>query len=254
MKFAFSLAGLAGALLSCSALAITPGTSTLADFSNGTDDWYGRVGVPAAGTTTWDTTLGNSAPSLHTVYNDFLKVGLRYYTESSAFTGDYTQAQSITLSLDINPIRMAVGASGASVTNDLYLDLIDFDHPADGFDASFVSFKLGSLSEGSGWQTLSVTLTATGSAALPSGWTAVDASGNSTLASGLTFAQLLSGIDQIAFRIPAIRSGGAVAYDVAVDNISISSVAAVPEPTSALLLLSGLIVVGGWQRSRRTAG
>lgn len=244
MKLAFSLAGLAGAVLSCSALAITPGSSTLSDFSDGTDGWFGRVGVPAAGTTTWDTTLGNEAPSLHTVYNDFLKVGLRYYTDSSAFTGDFTQAQSITLSLDINPIRMAVGASGASVPKDIYLDLLDFDHPADGYDASFVSFKLGTLTEGTGWQTLTVTLNATGSATLPDGWTAVDASGNPTMASDMSFAQLLSGIDEIAFRIPATRSGSAVAYDVAVDNISISSIAAVPEPTSAALLLTGLAAVG----------
>lgn len=252
MKLAHLLAGVAGAVLSCSALAITPGGSTVADFTDGTDDWYGRVGVPAAGTTTWDTTLGNEAPALHTVYNDFLKVGLRFYTESSAFTGDFTQAQSITLSLDVNPLRMAVGATGASVGKDIYLDLLDFDHPADGYDASFVSFKLGTLTEGTGWQTLSVTLNATGSATLPDGWTAMDASGNSTMASDLTFAQLLSGIDQIAFRIPATRSGSAVAYDVAVDNISISSIAAVPEPTSALMLLTGLMTVGALRRSRKS--
>ena len=245
----YLLAGIAGAVLSCNALAITPGSSTLVDFTNGTDDWYGRVGVPASGTTTWDTSLGNDAPSLHTKYNDFLKVGIRYYTDSSTFTGDYTQAQSITLSFDVNPMRMEVGANGTAVAKDIYLDLIDYDHPADGYDSSIVSFKLGTLTEGTGWQTLSVTLNATGSATLPTGWTATDANGDSTMASGLTFAQLLSGVDEIAFRIPPTRSGSALTYDVAVDNISISSTSAVPEPASALLLLAGVLTLGMW-RSR----
>ena len=249
MKLRYLLAGIAGALLSCSALAITPGSSTLVDFTDGTADWYGRVGVPAAGTTTWDTSLGNSAPSLHTKYNDFLKVGLRYYTDSSTFTGDFTQAQSITLSLDVNPIRMEGGANGTAVPKDIYLDLIDYDHPADGYDSSIVSFKLATLTEGTGWQTLSVTLNATGSATLPDGWTAVDANGAPTMASDLTFAQLLSGVDEIAFRIPPTRQGGALTYDVAVDNLSISSVAAVPEPASALLLAMGVLTIG-LRRSR----
>ena len=253
MKLAYALAGIAGAVLSCSALAITPGGSTLVDFSDGMDGWQGRVGVPAAGTTTWDTTLGNDAPSLHTVYNDFLKVGLRYYTDTAAFTGDYTKAQSITLGLDVDPIHMAVGNSGVTVAKDIYVDLIDYDHPADGFDSSFVSFKLGTLTEGTDWQHLSVTLSSTGSATLPDDWTAVDANGNSTMASGMTFAQLLSGVDEIAFRIPPTRQGSALAYDVAVDNISISSVAAaVPEPASALLMLTGLLAVGGLGRSRKS--
>ncbi len=250
MKLSYLLAGIAAAVLSCSAMAIKPGHSTTVDFSDGTDDWFGRVGVPASGTTTWDTSLGNSAPSLHTKYNDFLKVGLRYYTDDSVFTGDYTQAQSITLSLDVNPIRMEVGASGAAVGKDIYLDLIDYDNPADGYDSSFVSFKLGTLTEGTGWQTLSVTLNTTGSSTLPDGWTAVDANGEPTMAAGMTFAQLLAGIDEIAFRIPPTRSGGALTYDVAVDNISISSVAAVPEPASALLLLTGVLALGGLRRAR----
>ena len=249
MKLAYLLAGIVGAVISCNAAAIKPGHSTLVDFSDGADDWVGRVGVPASGTTTWDTSMGNAAPALHTVYNDFLKVGLRYYTDNSVFTGDYTQAQSITLSLDVDPINMAVGSTGAAVPKDIYLDLIDYDHPADGFDSSFVSFKLGTLTAGTGWQNLSVTLNATGSATLPDGWTAVDANGNPTMASDLTFAQLLSGVDEIAFRIPPTRSGGALAYDVAVDNISISSVSAVPEPTSALLMFTGLLAVG-LRRSR----
>lgn len=255
MKLAYLLAGIAGAVISCNALAITPGGSTLVDFTNGTDGWFGRVGVPASGTTTWDDTLGNDAPSLHTVYNDFLKVGIRYYTDTSAFTGDYTQAKSITLGLDVNPIRMEVGATDAAVSKDIYLDLIDYDHPADGYDSSFVSFKLGTLTEGSDWQHLSVTLDATSSASLPAGWTAVDASGNPTMAAGMTFAQLLSGVDEIAFRIPPTRQGGALTYDVAVDNISISSVSAVPEPASALLMLTGLVGIGlGGKRKRNSRG
>lgn len=251
MKLKHLLAGVAGATLSFGALAITPGSTTTVDFSNGAAGWIGRVGVPAAGGTTLDTSLGNDAPSLHTVYNDFLHVGLRFYTDSAPFVGDYTQAKSITISLDINPIRMAVGSTGTAVSKDVYIDLLDYDHPADGYDSSMVSYKLGTIVAGTGWQTLSVTLDQTTLDTLPAGWTATGSLG-STMASGLTFAQLLSGIDNIAFRIPA-SSGSAVSYDVAVDNISISSVAAVPEPTSALLLAAGLLGLAGGRRLRKSS-
>ena len=149
-----------------------------------------------------DLTLGNDAPSLRTKYNDFLRVGIRYFTDSSAFTGDYTQAQSVSFGLDVNAIKLVTG-NGAPVSADFYLDLLDFDRSADGYTAASVHYKLDTLVNASGWLTFSVTIDDTASASLPAGWISTDPNrGDSTMPAGMTFAKLLSGVDEVAVRPP----------------------------------------------------
>ncbi|WP_295992366.1 PEP-CTERM sorting domain-containing protein [Rugamonas sp.] len=248
MKFSsLSLLFATGMVLAASASA----AQSTVTFSDGlTDNWVGRysglTGPGGLGLGTYvDSTLGDDAPSLRTTYNDHLKIGIRYYSDAATYTGDYTKASSVTVGFDIDTLLMTRGAPTGSpqLVNDLYVDLLDHNDPTETVDASILSYKIGAVSQGTGWTHFSVTFDPR--AALGDGW-----SSNSTLSA----AQILSNVDELAFRIDGgPKSGSTIAYDVAIDNISFNSIAAVPEPGSGVMMLGGLGLLGTVLGLRRRA-
>lgn len=251
MKFSASLvtAALAG-LLSTGAHAV--GT-TVVDFSSGSGGWTGFQGV--GGGTTVDASLGNAAPALHTVLENF---GIAFSNSSAAFTGDYSLASSITFSLDV--LANSITYFGSNVSRSLILELRDFDSAINGYPYASVWITLGTLNAvtAPGWQHLSVTIADTASPTLPAGWGGYgdeDDLANPRLPAGVTFASILKGVDEIAFStlVPGYAYGF-TDFDVAIDNVSVTAITAVPEPGSmALMGIGGLALLGGARR-RKTAG
>jgi MYXO-CTERM domain-containing protein len=232
-------------------LALTAGTAqaldtTTVDFGSGTGGWSGPSGI--GGATFIDPTMGNSAPALRTQFNNF---GIAFTNSTAAFTGDWTVAPSVTFSVDV--FTTSVQYFGMDVTRELVLELRDYDSAINGMPYTSVWFSLGTLSGGgSGWQHLSVTISDTGAAALPAGWGGYgdeDNFGSPILPAGVTFADVLRGVDQVALTtlVPGYFYGF-TDFDVAIDNVSVT---AVPEPTSAALLGLGVLGLAAARRMRR---
>ena len=253
---ALAIAALAVVSIGASA---APGSEVKETFDNGADGWVGRGGLPATGKTFVDTTLGNDAPSLRTNYNDFLLNGLRFYTEdtSSGFIGDFSGSKSITIGLDVDTLLLKTGQ--LSGTRDLTVEFDDYADAGPGFDYVAISFDLGTLDPSKGWEHLSTTITDTSATALPAGWTGIgafDANGNSVLPDGVTFADVLAHVDQLAFQTsPRSSPTQLTSFDVAIDNIDLTTsgevAPPVPEPGTYALMLAGLGVLGAVARKRK---
>lgn len=241
---------LAGVALTCmSALAMaTPSTSTV-DFSNGQQGW--DAGPPFDGSQgVWiDPTLGKGTPALHTINPETFGVHWATVT-NQAFLGNYGASHSLTLGIDV--LVNSIMYLGGEVNRNMVVELRDYDNAYGGMPYTSVWYNLGVIGAAQGgWQHLSVTIGDTSASALPAGWGGY---GNTidepSLPPGRTFADVLSGIDEISFTtfVPGYFYGYA-AYDVAVDNISIST-SAVPEPGSFALLAGGLGMLALTRRRR----
>lgn len=212
----------------------------LTTFDSGADGWVGPQGI--GGATFIDSAAGNPAPSLRTQFTDF---GIEFTTQTnSAFLGDYTQAPSVTLRIDVNTRLLSF--FGLPAPRDLMVDLRDFDNPEPGYPWTSVNYILGTLDESKpGWHSWSVTIPDTSSTTLPAGWGGYGAEDPNTfepiLPPGRTFTSVLSSVDEIAFStlIPGFFFGF-TDFDVAVDNIGITYT---PEPTTAALLALGALLL-----------
>ena len=247
-KQAWAALALAGTLIGA---ALPSAAQTVVTFGQGNEGWTGPQGV--GGATFIDPALGNAAPALHTVFEDF---GITFRTTTNAaFVGDYTQSPSVTLGLDV--LTQSIQFFGQNVTRRLVVELRDHDNPAEGYPYTSVWATLGTLSSANaGWQHLSVTIADTSATALPTGWGGYGAEDpvtfEPTLPPGRTFASVLAGVDELVFTtlVPGFFYGF-TDFDVAIDNVSIT---AVPEPASALLLGLGLSFgIGGLLLHRRRA-
>ncbi|NYE63772.1 hypothetical protein FHW58_005003 [Duganella sp. 1224] len=225
-----------------------PGSTTV-DFSHGLDGWWGMQPANGIGGSGIDTTLGNSAPALRTVIENF---GVTWGTSSNqAFLGDYTKAGAVTLGLDIK--AQSINYFGQDVSRNVVVELRDYDNKPADLPYTSVFFNLGSIDATKGWQHLSVTISDTKATQLPAGWGGYggpDATGP-TLPPGRTFASVLSSVDEVVFT--TLQPGyvyGFTNFDVAVDNISVS---AVPEPATYGMMMGGLGLVGWMARRRRNA-
>ena len=229
--------------IAAAALCATPALAATTDFSNGAEGWIGNAAVDGA--------IGTPAPAFHSLVESF---GLSWRNASNpAFTGDFSGAGSLTISLDV--LTNSITYLGTEVTRGLFVKLSSFG--PDGEDApptATVFYRLGTLSAATpGWQNLSVTIDDTTAAALPAGWGGVDSDGVLQLPSGVTFAEVLANVDQIEFTtFEPDRFYGFTIFDVAGDNFTVTAAAGVvPEPASWAMMIGGFGLVGGAVRSRR---
>lgn len=225
--------------------------SSHVDFSNGSEGWEGSQPANGVGGSWIDSSLGNGAPALHTVMENF---GISFTNSSQNYVGDYSALGSVTIGLDIlaNSIRYV----GQEVTRNLVVELRDYDNTPQGMPYTSVWFDLGTIDATQGWQHLSVTIDDTTMAALPAGWGgygSTDDADGPGLPPGRTFADVLSSVDELVFTtlVPGWFYGF-TDFDVAIDNISVSAgVAEVPEPASIALMAGGLSLMG-WMTRRRS--
>lgn len=214
--------------------------TTVSMFENEqSDQWFGPAGL--GGFTVIETEGGNAGGYMRTEFNDF---GITFANnQNSDYLGDYTTAQEITLSIDV--LVDSINFFGQDVSRPWLVELRDYDSAMNGFPWTSVWFMLDEISESnnSAWTTYSVTFDPN-SADLPAGWGGYGAEDPNTfeptLPAGVSFADVLSGVDEIAFT--TLRPGfsfGFTDHVVGIDNITISRV---PAPSAAVLLgLGGLL-------------
>jgi hypothetical protein len=219
------------------------------NFSSGTQGWEGTQPADGIGGSAIDITQGNGAPAYRTKINNF---GITFANSTNAdFVHDYTAAPAVTFGIDV--LTQRVQYFGQDVTRDLVLELRDYDGASNGLPYTSVWYTVGTLDASvAGWQHYSVTIDATSSIGLPSGWGgygAEDAVGNPFLPADRSFASVLGGVDEVVFT--TYKPGfmyGFTDFDVSVDNISVS---AVPEPAEYAMLGAGLMLMGAVARRRR---
>jgi len=245
-----TFAGLLFSVLSGFAYA-TPGATV--DFSNGQQGWEAGPAYDGNQGVWIDGSLGTS-PALHTINPETFGVSWSNAVNPS-FIGNYGTAPSLTLGIDI--LANSITYLGTEVARSLVVELRDYDNPYQGMPYTSVWYNLGTIAAGLGWQHLSVTIDDTGASALPGGWGGfgnddTETDGVPALPPGRDFASVLGSVDELVFStyVPGYFYGW-TAYDVAVDNISITRDADVPEPASMALLAGGFAMLG-LARRRRT--
>ena len=203
----------------------TANNTTTVDFESGAEGWVGPTG--GGGNTFIDPTGGNGGGAgLHTVFTDF---GITFFNNTnSAFLGDYTQFDQVTISMDI--IVHELNFLGLPTPRPWLVELRDFDTAQAGYPWTSVWFLFDTISESgnSSWTTYSVTIADPTSTTLPAGWEGYGAEDPVTfepiLPPGVTFADVLSGVDEMAFTTfqPGFFFSSSL-YDIVVDNISITT-------------------------------
>ena len=200
-----------------SATALAGPSSTTVTFSNGLQGWFGD-GEGAGGS--WISgTPGKHGAAYYTYIPDTF--GLTWSNKSNpAYIGDYGTVRSVTIGVDVN-VR-SILYLGREVGRNLVVELRDYDNPYNGMPYTAVWYNLGPIKKGS-WKHMSVTIPDTRAAGMPAGWGGVG-SGDVSLPPGRTFADVLAGVDEIAFTtfVPGYMYGYTT-YDVAVDNLSITT-------------------------------
>ncbi len=237
----------------CMALAVSLAAGSAAaattDFSSGTEGWGGTQPADGIGGTRIDVNLGNDAPALRTIINNF---GITFANTTNVdFVKDYTATGSVTFGIDV--LTNQVSILGTELATDLVLELRDYDNAANGLPYTSVWYTIGTLDSSlDGWQHYSVTIDDTSAIGLPAGWGGYGAEladGTPYLPADRTFASVLAGVDEIAFT--TYKPGYMYLFtdfDVAVDNISVS---AVPEPGTYAMLAAGLGLIGAVARRRK---
>ncbi|MFQ5461674.1 MAG: PEP-CTERM sorting domain-containing protein [Phycisphaerae bacterium] len=218
-------------------------------FDNGTEGWIGPQGP--GGSTTVDPQGGHPGANLHTIFSNF---GITFHNSSNgAFVGDYTQSQTVALSIDVKV--QDISFFGTPVSRPWLVDLRDFDNPEPGFPWTSVWFKFAdiSLAQHGDWTTFTVLIEDTSAVDLPPGWGGTGAEtpqAEPILPPNRTFTDVLAGIDEIAFT--TFEPGfvfGETQFDVRLDNIAITTGGpAVPVPaisTWGMIVLALLALTAG---------
>jgi hypothetical protein len=231
-------------------IAIAAGVSVRADaivtFDGGLEGWVGPSGP--GGFTVIEAAGGNPGKNLHTIFQDF---GVSFVNSTHPeFVGNYGANRSVTLAIDLKV--HAIDFFGGPVSRPWLVDLRDYDDPWPGYPYKSVWYKFADISAAANsfWKTYTVTIDDTGSASLPPGW---GGSGyedpdtfEPTLPPGTTFADVLAGVDEIAYT--TFEPGfffGETAFNLRLDNLSIFEGAPpVPGVSDGLLVGKSQITPG----------
>jgi hypothetical protein len=214
--------------------------TTVVDFEDGmTHGWEGPQGF--GGATAIDPTYGvGGGAGYRTQFNNF---GIDFYNDTNSdFIGDYTQYNEVTISVDI---RIDQIGAFLPVPRPFLLELRNNDLGDAGYPwaSAYLLFDWYGQDSFSDYITLSTTFDPNATD-LPAGWGGFGSEDpmtfEPTLPDGVTFADVLSGVDTIS--INTILPGFFFTfddYDVTLDNITITKT---PAPSAlALLGLGGLV-------------
>lgn len=215
------------ALAACCALcpSLAADTTVVTFDSGNTQGWSGPNGNDGfGGGTTVSSIGGNPSWNMRTVFNDF---GIPYVNFTNpAFLGDYSSSSSVTLKIDLRVENLKF--NGTNVSRPWLVELRNTSLGSGGYPWSSVWFKFAQISTATHgqWTTFSVTFDPR-STTLPPGWRGTGAEDPVTfepiLPPGVTFADVLSGVDIIAFT--TLEPGwffGFTDHTFRIDNISIS--------------------------------
>jgi len=210
--------------VACAAQAQT----TTVTFDAGAEGWVGPAGP--GGSTGIVATGGNPGANMRTVFNNF---GISFVNSSNpAFRGDFTTADSVTISIDVRVENISF--FGSPVSRPWVLELRDTTNPPPGYGWKSVWFLFGPISQANSgtWRNFSVTFDPNATA-LPAGWGGYGAetpNAEPILPPGTNFRDVLAGVDAMAFT--TLQPGfvfGFTDFTVRLDNIRVTrTVAAVP--------------------------
>lgn len=195
------------------------------DFESGTLGWVGPAG--GGGMTGVLPTAGNGGGAgFRTIFNNFF---VTFFNDTNAaYLGDYSQFDSVTLSIDVKVNLIEFFFS--PVPRPWLVELRNYDLAQGGYPWTSVWFKWADISEAThgDWTTFSVTIDDPTATALPAGWRGYGAEDPVTfepqLPAGVTFADVLAGVDEVAFTTgePGFFFGF-TDFDLVLDNIKIET-------------------------------
>ncbi|MHC5025405.1 MAG: PEP-CTERM sorting domain-containing protein [Planctomycetota bacterium] len=212
-------------LISAAASAMLLGSATadqtVVDFEKGAAGWTGSQG--GGGSTVVETTGGNPGANMHTVFNNF---GIEFRNNTNPdFVMDYTQHDSVTLSIDLEVIDISF--FGTPAGRPWLVEIRDYQNVPAGYPYVSVWYLFEWVGAGP-WTTWSVTIEDTSVAELPAGWGGYGAEDPDTfepiLPANRTFTDVLAGADELAFH--TLQPGyffGFTDFDLRIDNITIST-------------------------------
>ncbi len=195
------------------------------DFESGALGWNAPAGP--GGTSGVLPGVGNGGGAgLKTVFNNFFVTF--FNGVNAAYIGDYSQFDSVTLSVDVKVDLIQF--FGQDVSRPWLIELRNYDLAQGGYPWTSVWFKFADISAANhgDWTTFSVTIDDPTSAVLPAGWRGYGADDPVTfepiLPAGVTFADVLAGIDEVALTTgePGFFFGF-TDFDMVLDNIRIET-------------------------------
>lgn len=234
-------------LVAAACTGVAAAQTTIVDFDNGdAQGWEGPQGI--GGISYVDPTHGvGGSGGLRTEFHDF---GINFTNSTnSAFVGDYTQYDQVTISFDLRIDQ--IGFSGLGISRPFALELRNTSLGDAGYPWASAVFLFDWYSDSSfsDFMTLSTTFNPN-DVDLPAGWIGYGSydpvTFESTLPAGVTFADVLGGVDEIAITtlIPDYFFTDDD-YDLTLDNITITTT---PTPATAGVLALGAL---GAMRRRR---
>ena len=192
--------------------------STVVTFDSGWNGWSGPTGTGGASMIEPDG--GNPGAHAHTIFQDF---GITFRTDSNpAFIGDFTRSDTVTVGIDVKV--ESVSFDGTPVSRNLLVDFRSHALAQNGYPWTSVWHTLTLIQAGQDWATYSATFNP-GDQALPAGWGGYgdeDANANPQLPPGVTFADVMANVDELAFT--TLEPGwfyGFTDFDLRIDNLRI---------------------------------